>query len=195
MSDSPCFCVIPTLISLRFVPCSVCLQDASAPSHCCLEFSQSAAQKLSRIVLRRPRKIPFLFRRLLSLGAPLPARRPREPAGERLPPGGVALLGASSPLPASQPPCPSGGKGVACAASGHWLGMESLAGPVLGRLSGALPGVGEGPSGRGCQVLGDPSRAGSLTAARGRPSACDLPFQAWFLLSPGISAVLPRSAF
>ena len=139
MSDSPCFCVIPTLISLRFVPCSVCLQDASAPSHCCLEFSQSAAQKLSRIVLRRPRKIPFLFRRLLSLGAPLPARRPREPAGERLPPGGVALLGASSPLPASQPPCPSGGKGVALccqwALAGHGESGRACAGAAVGGVA------------------------------------------------------------
>ena len=32
-------------------------------------------------------------------------------------------------------------------------------------------------------MLSDPPRAGSLTAARGRPSACDLPLQAWFLLS------------
>ena len=49
----------PYVNLLRFVPCSVCLQDASAPSHCCSEFSQSATQNLSRIVLRRPRKIPF----------------------------------------------------------------------------------------------------------------------------------------
>ena len=48
--------------------------------------------------------------------------------------------------------------------------------------------------GRRCRVLTDPPRAGSLTAARGRPSACDLPLKAWFLLSPSISAVHPQSA-
>lgn len=45
--------------------------------------------------------------------APLPTRRPQEPAGERPCPWDVALLGAPTPLPASQPPCPSDGKGVA----------------------------------------------------------------------------------
>ena len=55
--------------------------------------------------------------------------------------GDVVLLRESSPLPASQPPRPSGGKGVARAAGGHWLGMESWAGSVLTRLSEALPGA------------------------------------------------------
>ena len=33
------------------------------------------------------------------------------------------------------------GKVLSRAAGGHWLGMESQAGPVLARLSGALPGA------------------------------------------------------
>ena len=45
--------------------------------------------------------------------------------------------------------------------------------------------------GRWCPVLANPPRAGLLTAARGRPSACDLPLKGWFLLSPGIFALCP----
>ena len=98
---------------------------------------------------------------------------------------------------ASQPPCPSGGKGVARNAGGHWLGMERRAGPVLAWLLEPCLELRERlrgqpvSGGRWCPVLANPPRAGSLTAARGRPSACDLPLKGWFLLSPGIFAVCP----
>ena len=119
-------------------------------------------------------------------GAPLPTRRPQEPAGERPRPWDMALLGAPSPLPASQPPRPSGGKGVAprCrwALAGHgesgrvcWRGCRKRCPGLSEHLRGR-----QVAGGRRCRVLADPARAGSLTASRGHPSACDLPLQAWF---------------
>ena len=118
-------------------------------------------------------------------------------------PGDVALLQESSPLPASQlvshpvllvgkccPALPVGtgwgwrvGPGLCW--RGYWEHCPELSEQLRGR-----PLVG----GRRCRVLTDPPRAGSLTTARGRPSACDLPLQAWFLLPPGISAVRQRLA-
>ena len=78
--------------------------------------------------------------------------------------------------------------------------MERRAGPVLAWLLESCLELRERlrgqPVSRGgwYPVLTNPPRAGSLTAARGRPSACDLPLKGWFLLSPGIFADCPRSA-
>ena len=98
---------------------------------------------------------------------------------------------------ASQPPHPSGEKGVApqCwwALAGHGEAGRACAGLAVGELPGAQ-GAPEGPAFFRRQVVscaGKPSPAGSLTAARGRPSACDLPLKGWFLLSPGIFALCP----
>ena len=132
-------------------------------------------------------------------GVPLPAFiHPQEPWGERPRLGDVALLGASSPLPATPsfwrerccPALPVGtgwawrvGPGLC------WRGCREHCPELSEQLRGCLVA-----SGQQCRVLADPPRAGSLTAARGCPSACDLPLKAWFLLSPSISAVRPQSA-
>ena len=109
------------------------------------------------------------------------------------------MLGIWCPKPASHPVLLVG-KVLPRNAGGRWLGMERRAGPVLAwllepclELMEHLKGW---PVSRGgwCPVLPNPPRAGSLTASRGRPSACDLPLKGWFLLSPGIFAVCPWSA-
>ena len=118
-------------------------------------------------------------------------------------PWDVALLRESSPLPASQPVrhpvllvgkcCPAlpvgTGWGWRFGPGLCWCGCWEHC-PELSEQLRGRPLVG----GRRCRVLTDPPRAGSLTTARGRPSACDLPLQAWFLLPPGISAVRQRLA-
>ena len=111
----------------------------------------------------------------------------------------MALLGIWCPQPASHPILLVR-KVLPRNAGGHWLGMERRAGPVLAWLLERCLELREllrgqpVSGGRWCPVLANPPRAGSLTAARGRPSACDLPLKGWFLLSPGIFAVCPRSA-
>ena len=71
-------------------------------------------------------------------------------------------------------------------AGGHWLGMERRAGPVLARLSERCLELSEWLSGRPvsgggwCPVLANPPRAGSLTAAMGRPFAWIFPSRVGF---------------
>ena len=107
--------------------------------------------------------------------APLPACRSQEPAGERLHPGDVALLGASSPLPASQPPRLSGGKGVAprChwALAGHGESGWACAGASVGVLPRAQRAA-EGPFDRGWPAVSSarrPSQSRVTNSHQGTP--------------------------
>ena len=118
-------------------------------------------------------------------------------------PGDVALLGESSPLPASQPAshpvllvgkcCPA----LPVGSGWGWRVRRGCAGAAVGsiaRSSVSSCGAVRWWAACGVRCARKPSQSRVTNSRQGAPFARDLPLQAWFLLSPGMSAVPPRLA-